>query len=212
MQLRRILFLCALAAVGLAARPAAARDVYLNGVKLDSNVVLTNQRFDACEVQFDGNGNVYITAKGFKVQLAPTAGTTGDGAAAKEPAAAPPADGKPTKRYWLVAPQPRRGQVQYDLDVYLNGALVKKVRSGDDRVVLEVTAKVKAGENRVKVVATKNMGNKRASSSVADTMEIVLGEGTVGGGTVMIDKPVVTYKRNASETGNFADDFTFTGR
>jgi len=79
-------------------------------------------------------------------------------------------------------------------------------------VVLEVTAKVKAGENRVKVVATKNMGNKRASSSVADTMEIVLGEGTVGGGTVMIDKPVVTYKRNASETGNFADDFTFTGR
>jgi hypothetical protein len=56
------------------------------------------------------------------------------------------------------------------------------------------------------------MGDKRVSSSAADVLEIVVGEGTVGGGTVSIDKPVVTWKRTAQETKNFAEEHKFTGR
>ncbi len=191
--------------VGLAAS-AEARDVYLNGVKLDSNVVLKNQTFPACEVKFDDAGNVYITAKGFKIQL-----QAQDGAATTDETP-PPADGKLTKRYWLVSKQTKRGVTQYDLDIYVNDTLAKKVRSNDDGVVLEVTKQVKAGANKVRVVAVKNLGDKRVSSSPTDTLEIVIGEGNVAGGTVTIDKPVVTYKRTAAESGNFADNFSFTGR
>lgn len=190
------------------AAPASARNVYLNGVKLDDNVLLTNQTFPACEVKFDDKGDVYITAKGFKVGVKAAEGAE-DAKKADEP---PPADGKLTKRYWLVSTQTKRGVVQYDVDVYINGQFVKKVRSADDRTVLEVTKHVKPGVNKVRLVATKNMGDKRVSSSPNDVLEIVLGEGTVGGGTVAIDKPVVTSRRTAQETKNFTEEVGFTGR
>jgi hypothetical protein len=61
-------------------------------------------------------------------------------------------------------------------------------------------------------VATKAMGDKRLSSSPTDTLEIVLGEGTVGGGTVSITKTVVNYVRTAQETRNFSDETRFEGR
>lgn len=186
---------------------AEARDVYINGIKLDSNVVLKNQTFPACEVKFDEAGNVYITAKGFKIQLQEEGSTTTK--AEETPA---PADGKMTKRYWLVSKQAKRGQTQYDVDVYVNDTLVKKVRSTEDSVVLEVTKHVKAGANKVRLVAVKNLGDKRLSTSPTDTLEIILGEGNVSGGTVAIDKPVVNYKRTAAETGNYSDNFSFTGR
>jgi hypothetical protein len=185
---------------------AHARDVYLNGVKLERNMILKNQTFPACEVKFDENGDVFITAKGFKLEVAPAPDDR------PEKAEPPPADGKLTKRYWLVSKQTKRGAAQYDIDVFVNDVFVKKVRSADDATVLEVTKHVKPGANKVRLIAVKNLGDKRVSSSPVDVLELVLGEGNVGGGTVTIDKPVVTYKRAASESDNFKDEMTFTGR
>jgi hypothetical protein len=193
----------AIVALG-AATPAFARDVYLNGVKLDASVVITSQTFPSCEVQIDAKGDVYITAKGFKIETKPAASD-----AAPAPAAPTPAL---SKRYWLVSKQPRKGLAQYDVDVYVNGKFVKKVRAQDDPVILDVTRAVRPGANDVKLVATKNMGDKRLSSSPTDTLEIVLGEGTVGGGTVAITRTVVTYVRNAQETKSFSDDVRFDAR
>jgi hypothetical protein len=191
--------------LGLVATPALARDVYLNGVKLDSSVVITSQTFPACEVQIDARGDVYITAKGFKIEARPAAG------GAEAPAAPAPAAAL-TKRYWLVSKQPRKGQAQYDVDVFVNGKLVKRVRAQDDPVILDVTKSVRPGNNDVKLVAVKNMGDKRLSSSPTDTLEVMLGEGTVGGGTVSITRTVVTYVRTAQETKNFSDDLHFDAR
>jgi hypothetical protein len=186
---------------------ASARKVYLTGVQLDASVVLTQQTFPACEVKFDENGDVWIVVKGVKIALQ-TQGMVSEKMVA-ETAAVPVSL---TKRYWLVSPQVKRGLVQYDIDVFMNGTWIKKVRSGDDKVVMDITKNVRPGENRLRLVATKNMGDRRVSSSPADTMEIVLGEGTVGGGTVMVDKPIVVYRRTAHETQNFAEDFHFVGR
>jgi hypothetical protein len=193
-------------AVLLGSGTAFARDVYLNGVKLDSNVILKNQVFPACEVKFDADGNVHITAKGFKIEMTPAPNEKAD------TATPPPADGKLGKRYWLVSKQTKRGVTQYDVDVFLNDVFVKKVKSAEDTVVIEVTKHVKPGANKVRLVAVKNLGEKRISSSAVDVLEIVLGEGNVAGGTVTIDKPVMIYKRNASETGSFKDEASFTGR
>jgi hypothetical protein len=191
-----------------AATPALARDVYLNGVKLDASVIIKQQTFPDCTVVFDEKGDVRITAKGFKVDVKPTAGATTP-APAPAPATPPAAL---TKRYWLVSKQPHKGQVQYDIEVFINGKLVKKVRSQDDPVILEVTRSVRPGGNAVKLVATKVMGDKRLSASPTDTLEIMLGEGDVSGGTISITKPVVTYVRTAQETKSFSDDAQFEGR
>jgi hypothetical protein len=195
--LAAFVLLCASAA------PALARDVYLNGVKLDSSVVITSQTFPSCEVQIDAKGDVYITAKGFKIEARPSAG--GGGSAPATPA--PPAE--LTKRYWLVSKQPRKGQAQYDVDVFVNGKLVKRVRAQDDPVILDVTKSVRPGVNEVKLVAVKHMGDKRLSSSPTDTLEVILGEGSAAGGTVSITRTVVTYVRTAQETKNFSDDLRF---
>jgi hypothetical protein len=200
--------LAAILALG-AATPAFARDVYLNGVKLDASVVITSQTFPSCEVQIDARGDVYITAKGFKIETKPAAGDSGSAPAPAAPAAPAAAV---TKRYWLVSKQPRKGLAQYDVDVYVNGKFVKKVRAQDDPVILDVTRAVRPGSNEVKLVATKNMGDKRLSASPTDTLEILLGEGTVGGGTVAITRTVVTYVRTAQETKSFSDDARFDAR
>ncbi len=193
------------------ATPAFARDVYLNGVKLDSSVLIQSQTFPACEVQFDDKGDVHITAKGFKIDVKPAAGAT---PAPTSPAPAAPAAPVQalSKRYWLISKQPHKGLAQYEVDVYLNGKFVKKVRAQDDPVILDVTRSVRPGPNEVKLVATKAMGDKRLSSSAADTLEIVLGEGQAAGGTVSITKTLVSYTRSAQETKNFSDDARFEGR
>jgi len=187
---------------------AWARDVYFNGVKLESNVVLRNQTFPACEVRFDASGNVYITAKGYKVALS----SSGNEAPSTAAPAADEPPAKVTKRYWLIGTQTKRGLVQYDIDVFVNGSFVKRVRSGDDKTVLDVTRHIRPGINAVKVIATKNLGNRRASSSPQDVMEVVVGEGVVGAGTITIDRPVVTYRRSAAEMGNFSDTYSFQSR
>jgi hypothetical protein len=192
--------LVAVTAVLLPSR-ADARNVYLNGVKLDSNVSLKPQTFSGCDVRIDEKGDIHITAKGYKV-------TAQEGRAqVAQPAPAAPSAGP--RGFWLVTKQTERGAVQYDVDIFINDAFVKKVRSIDEPTVLDVSRFVRSGQNRVRMVAIKNTGERRASSSPTDTLEIFLGEGTVGGGTVTVDKVHATFTRNASETNNFREDFTF---
>jgi hypothetical protein len=180
---------------------AATRSVYLNGVKLDANVVLKNQTFSQCTVKFDDNGDVWIEAKGVKVALQD---------AQAQPQVAPPVV-PITKQYWLVSRESTNGATQYEVEVWVNGEKVKKVRSGDP-TVLDITKYVKPGENRVRLVATKNMGDKRVSSSAADTMEVIVGEGALKDGMLVVDRPVVDSHRNAMETANFNDESTFVSR
>jgi hypothetical protein len=196
-------------AVGVLPAGALARDVYLNGVKLGPDVVIKNQNFPACEVKIDDNGDVWITAKGFKIDVAGPKETPKEA-----PKDAPKAQAKLEKQYWLISRQPqgRAGMAQYDVDVFINGKFVKKVRSAGDPVLLDVTRWVKPGDNTVQLVAAKNMGAKRLSASPTDTLEIIVGEGTSGGGTVSITRPLVTYTRTAQETKGFTDSVTFTGR
>jgi hypothetical protein len=79
-------------AVTLLALPAQAREVYLNGVKLDPSVAIRDQTFAGCEVRFDSNGDVHITVKGIAIEVQPAGGSTVPATApAKTPATAPAA-------------------------------------------------------------------------------------------------------------------------
>jgi hypothetical protein len=179
----------------LLASPAFARDVFLNGVKLDSSVKMKAQTFSGCDVRIEENGDIYITAKGYKV--------------VPVEAGPPPAQSQ-AKQFWLISKQTQRGIAQYDVDVFMNDQFVKKVRSNEDPVVLDITRFVARGENRVRMVATKNLGERRVSHSPTDVLEVLVGEGLLGGSTVTVNKVLVSFKRNANETTNIREDFSFT--
>jgi hypothetical protein len=108
-----------------------------------------------------------------------------------------------------VSRETMQGTTQYDVEVYLNDALVGKVRSSEAPVALDVSKYVVAGENRVRMVAMKQVGERRVSQSEKDVLEITIGQGTVSGGSVTIDKVLVTFKRNAAETQSLRQDLTF---
>jgi hypothetical protein len=183
----------------LAPATAFARNVFFNGIKLDSSVAMKPQTFSGCEVRIDDNGDIHITAKGYKVIPTET-----------KPQAAPPArDPNAPRQYWLITKQTQRGVAQYDVDVFVNDQFVTKVRAMDEPLVLDISRFVNRGENKVRMVAVKNLGERRVSQSPTDSLEVLVGEGIAGGGTVTVDKVHVTFKRTASETTNIREDFSF---
>jgi hypothetical protein len=173
---------------------AFARSVYLNNVNIDTVV---GQKFENCTVEIDAKGNVFITAKGYKVEVA-------------QPA--PPALPGVTKRYWLVTEKPSPGLDQYEIEVFINNQSVKKIASGDEQIYLEVTKYMHGGDNAVYILAKKVIAGERKSTSPTHFSRIILGEGELNGRTITIDKQLLDYKRNASEVQNFSDPFTVVGR
>ncbi len=226
MQKRHVFMVMAVAAACFAApRHAAAKGkLFLNGVEVEG---LANQSFQSCEVRFDQEGNVWITAKGYSVKVGGKAGkpttvkTTSPAPdmahettpAGSEPAT-PAAGAKLTKRYWIVAMQPRVGAAQYDINVFINGKFVRKVKSSAAQTVVDVTDHVKVGKNTVHFAAVKayGEGGKRFSSSPEDTFKVLLGEGAMGKGSIMISAPLAEMTRTAQETENKTSQSTFTGR
>jgi hypothetical protein len=201
MSLRRLLSVAVLLLTAGGA-VADAREVYLNGVKLDVSARVPPQTFVGCDVRFDEKGDVYITAKGYKIAVTTTP---------LEPRAAPAPAPTPVgpRGFWLVSKQTQKGAVQYDIDVYINDQLVKRVRSTEDSVVMEVTKYVHGGDNRVRMVAVKNIGDRRTSMSPTDTMEVVVGEGVLANGMVTVDRVHVSFRRSANEERNVQEDFSF---
>lgn len=177
---------------------AGERKIFLNGIDL-SNVEVPVHEFKSCTVRFDQDGNVHISAPGF--EMAKT--KKGKKAAAKR--------SKPilSARYFLVNKGMSSGKVQFDVTVYINGKKVRTVRSGVRDGVIEVTKYMRAGNNRIELVARKNLGKnkKRASYAASAEIEIVFGVGTLADGSVILRKTVLSYQRNASETGRFSDSF-----
>lgn len=183
------MFCAALVAPGL----ALAGSVYLNGVRIDG---VTNQKFEKCTVTIDAKGDVHIDAPGYAVQGADSG------------AKAPPPPGTGSKRYWLVKEENYPGKTQYDVDIYINSVFFKRIRSGGDQVVLEITKALRPGPNVIHFAAQKNLAEQRKSFSPQVYLRLVIGEGNVGGQNVMIENPLIQYKRTADETANFNDDFT----
>ena len=178
-----------------------AGNVYLNGTAIDG---VTNQKFKKVNVTIDARGDVYIEAKGYAVQ-------SNDGSAlpASQPVAATNA---PSRRYWLVAQESERGMAQYEVDIYINSVWFRRVRSGEDQLVEDITRNLRTGANVLHFSAQKKIPGKRKSFAIQKTLSIIIGEGNMGGNNVMIENPLIQYSRNANETKNFSDDFTINVR
>ena len=188
-----------LAGMVFAGTTVLAASVYLNGTRIDG---ATNQKFKKCNVTIDANGDVHIEAPGYAVQT--QEGTT----ATTNPSTTVTAS--PNRRYWLVKEENYPGKTQYDVDIYINSVWFKRIRSNNEQVVQEISKYLRSGMNTLHFAATKNIGQQRKSFSPQVYMRIIIGEGNIGGNNVMIENPLIQYKRTADETQNFNDEFSIT--
>ena len=180
----------------------ARASVFLNGTNVDNSQL--SAKMDRCTVTFDGKGNVLISAPGYQV----------------ESVQAPPADGATTaavpatlsKKYFVVSEQAQQGMTQYDIDLYVNSKWVRKFHSDDEQVVSEVTQFMRPGANKILFVAKKNVVGARKSFSPEATYRITLGEGAATGDKVVIDNPLVSFKRSADQTEDTSQEFAINGR
>jgi hypothetical protein len=173
--------------------------LFLNGVNIDG---VRGQQFEKCRsVRVDEKGDIYLDCPGYQVE-APTA----------NPAAAAPSTGGLAKQNWLVTEQKDGPLAQYDLDVFINSKWVRKVKAVDDQIVMDITKLLQPGPNKVLIAATKHLEEGRKSVSPAAFIKVIVGEGQAGGGNVMIDAPLLEYKRTAAETDNINEEFTVNAK
>jgi len=226
----RLLALALTVAAAVASPPAlAGPSVTLNGVNIDG---ATGQRFENATVVIDAEGNVHIEAKGY-------AAKAGEGSASPAPAAlpapgapavtAPPAGAPPavapaaprptaeparlTRRYFLATEQTQPDGTQYDVEVFINASWIRVIRSSDPQVVVEITRFLRPGPNKVTLACAKKLqGVERRAYTPEVSLKVVIGEGNVGGGHVMIDDPLVLMTRTAAEVDDKVEEFTVEAR
>jgi hypothetical protein len=189
---------------------ALLASVFLNGVNIDG---LRSQSFEKCKsVKIDNRGDLHLDCPGYQVeaQAAPAAPPPPAVAAVAAASPAPPA--AITKHYFLVTDQADGAAAQYDVDVFVNSKWVRKVKSSDNQIVLEITRYFQPGPNKVLFAATKQIGAGRKSTAPTAFVKFIVGEGESGGNNVMIDNPLVELKRTAAETENLNEEFTIQGR
>lgn len=180
--------------------------VFLNGVNVDG---LRSQAFEKCRlVKIDDRGDVHLDCPGYQVEGAPAA------APAPAPPVAVPAIARPAlaKHYWLVTEHSDGGAAQYDVDIFVNSKWIRKVKSSEEQIVLEITKYLSPGPNKVLFAATKHLEAGRKSASPGAYVKVIVGEGESGGNNVMIDNPLIECRRTAAETENLNEEFTIQGR
>jgi hypothetical protein len=182
-----------------------AASIFLNGVNIDG---VRGQNFEKCRaVRIDEKGNLHLDCPGYQAENA-------GGSAAVVLPTIPVAGAAlvPTglaKHYFLVTEQSDGATAQYDVDVYVNSRWVRKVRSGDEQIVLDITKYLSPGSNKVLFAATKRA---RKAGTAASFVRFIVGEGESSGAQVLIDNPLLECKRTAAETDNVNEEFTVQAR
>lgn len=181
---------------------ASAADVYVNGTNVEG---LANQQFEKVNVRLDDKGNVHIDAPGYavkRVTVAPNSSTE----TARE--------GILSKKYFVVTEQSPQGATEYDIEFYLNGALVRTMHSGDEQLISELTSTLRPGKNQVLMRATKKLATpgQPKSTSKSAIFRVIIGEGKSTAEQVVIEKPIITFSRTAADQTDLAQEFTLTTR
>ncbi|MBU49234.1 MAG: hypothetical protein CL920_11105 [Deltaproteobacteria bacterium] len=200
-------FVCLLCVVLL---PVAsfARNIYLNGVRING---ITNQTFTNVKVKVDAKGDVYIYGSQYKVQKKgaktpppPPTTPTKTGTVAKK--VTPPVTllPRPSKKYVAVVQRSGTKASGYSLKIIVNGKVARKVSLLAPQDVFDLTPYVKKGVNKVAIEAYKE-------STTGGTISLMFGIGKFEGGRVFIQKPyVLDYKRKGSESQNYRHIYNLT--
>jgi len=181
---------------------ASAGSVYLNGKNIDGVV---DQKFEKVDIFIDAAGNVHITAPGYNVieeEEAPTS--------AEASRSGPNPD--LNNRYFLVTQQSSTGAAQYDVEIFINGHLIRKIHANDPQLIKEVSRYFKPGPNQVKIHAVKNLSGGRKSTSASDEMRVIIGIGQSAGQQVTINARIVEFVCTGRDIEEFNRDYKVQAR
>jgi hypothetical protein len=151
-------------------------------------------------VKIDSEGNIHIEAPGYRA--IPLKDSEAKSRVSKS-------SSKLTKVYWLVTEGKDPSKTHYDIDVFINSVWVRRLRSSDPQVIMDISKYVKRGTNVVNFVAKKRKGGDFSADSY---FRVVIGEGKERKGNVFIDNPLVIYRKSAKEREDSRDEFRFQGR
>ena len=157
--------------------PAHAVDIYVNGVLVTG---LKDQVLEDVTVSFDAAGDVYIDAPQVRI------GRSGTTTRTVEPEEAPVVvTDVPIGRWWLVARD--HGSTGAEIDVRVNGDLVRVLRSGEPQVLVDLAPYLHRGENQVTLTA-------RATGPVTgDPPQVWVGAGSNDSGVLELTRPEITF-------------------
>ena len=186
------------------ALPCRAVEIYFNKVKITG---LKDQQFKNCGLKFDANGDLYISASQYKVKQ------VGEGEDIQpEKEITPRKDKLVTKDYFLVFQQTARNATGYNLTLLINKKLVRSILNRETQVVIPVTDYLRKGKNTLTVKAVKKNYSKAMKKDKTSVINLILGMGKSKNQQLMIEKPLVEYKRRANETKNYKNDFIFQAK
>lgn len=178
------------------ARPAQARRVFLNGVNLKA-VDLPAVSLKGCDVHIDAKGDIHITAKGYKIQVSGSTPARRSSASTQYKTM-----GSRRSRYYLVSFFNKKAATQYDIEVFINGKMIRRIRARNDQVAIEITRYIKRGrKNEVIFVSRKNFGSRgRTSASAMDYFRVVIGAGFESRGQIVLKHSLLETRRTAAQT------------
>jgi len=184
--------------LGWLASAALAGGVYINGTYVDPNTV-SGVTIDQATVRFDDKGNVYVVAPTYQVQLA-----SGNPPPAPKPAPPPPpgSTGVSYGHWWLVTED--QGSIGQVAELWINGALVKTVRSGDPQgPPFELSKYLHLGPNTVVV-------KSYSTNPAGGALTLFVGAGGSEKGYFDMPPPPIEYALSASKIGTAQREYTLS--
>lgn len=197
----------------LAPALAFGKAVYLNDVRIDNVQGVRNLKLEKASVRIDEKGDIFIDAPGYQIKVVDhSSGGSGQQSSPTVIAEESVANAKLTQRYFLVTEQTAPGFTEFDIDVYVNSKWIRKLRNTEEQIYTEITRYLIPGKNTILLNARKVSNGARKSQSADHVFRVIIGEGNVGGNHVMIDRPLVDFKRTAADQENLSKEFAFVTR
>lgn len=179
-----------------------AKRVFLNGVDITG---MSNRTFQNVTVRLDGNGNIIITGKQYKVvrrangQTPPTYRPT-NRTAPSVPSA--PTGANLNKNYLMIIQRTSVNASGYRLDININGKQVRNFKLGEVQAVLPLNRYLRRGRNVVTISAYKT------PNRIPGGVSVLISTGKVKDGKVMINQPyILQYNRTSNDAKSYRHIF-----
>jgi hypothetical protein len=170
---------------------ASAGNLYVNNTLVDPRS-MPNVALDKVNVRFDAQGNIYVDAPGYKIQVQ---------GAPPGPVAPPPAgsSGVAPARWWMVTED--NGSGGHQVEIWVNGQLAQTVVSGQPQKIVDVGRWLRLGSNQVLVKSS-------STNPTGGSFYVYLGTGSDQSGTVVMDNPAVSFGVGSSRAGPYQREYT----
>lgn len=180
--------------IWLLALAAQAGNLYVNNTLVDPRS-LPNVALDKVNVRFDAQGNIFVDAPGYKIQVQGGVAPMPVGATTAPPAGS----GVAAARWWMVTED--NGTTGHQIEVWVNGQLAQTVTSGQPQKIVDVGRWLRLGANQVLVKSS-------SASPTGGSFYVYLGTGSDQSGTVVMDNPAVSFGVGSSRSGPYQREYT----